>query len=154
MADVFDRAKRSWIMSRIKSRDTCPEVKLRKALYKEGIRGYRIHNPKIFGCPDIAFGKYKIAIFVDGCFWHGCPICNKSNPKVNEEFWRKKIIRNVERDKQTDMELRKQGWITIRIWEHDIKKSLEDSVECIRYAVKIRSNPLINDGLDDNCGPN
>ncbi|MDH7577160.1 MAG: very short patch repair endonuclease [Bacillota bacterium] len=135
MTDVFDAAKRSEIMSKIHSKNTKPEIALRKALYHAGLRGYRIYY-KLPGKPDMAYIKAKVAIFVDGCFWHGCPVCNRYRTNEKDEFWRNKIARNKERDKQIDAKLTELGWTVIRIWEHDIKKHLEDCVRRIRKAVE------------------
>ncbi len=75
------------------------------------------------GKPDFVFPKYRLAIFVDGCFWHGCPRCYKE-PKVNTEFWREKIRRNILRDRRTLLLLRKKGWHVMRFWEHSLKKDI------------------------------
>jgi len=123
MADVLSKEQRSFNMSRIKGKDTKPEVMLRKQLYARGITGYRIHY-NILGKPDIVFPKKKIAIFIDGCFWHKCPICFVK-PKTRTEFWMKKIESNVKRDKIVKETLEKEGWIVLRFWEHEVKKSTD-----------------------------
>jgi DNA mismatch endonuclease (patch repair protein) len=123
MADVLSKKQRSFNMSRIKGKDTKPEVMLRKQLYARGITGYRIHY-NILGKPDIVFPKKKIAIFIDGCFWHKCPICFVK-PKTRTEFWMKKIESNVKRDKIVKETLEKEGWIVLRFWEHEVKKSTD-----------------------------
>jgi DNA mismatch endonuclease (patch repair protein) len=94
-----------------------------------GIRGYRIHY-NLPGKPDLVFVKKRIAVFVDGCFWHKCPSCFKE-PETRNEFWMKKIQSNVERDKKVDDLLKNDGWIIIRIWEHEIKKDPENAVKKI-----------------------
>ena len=119
MADTFSKKKRSEIMSKVKGKDTSIEVKFRKALWHSGYR-YRTHV-KMPGNPDIVFGKHKIAIFIDGCFWHGCEACKKPLPKTNERYWTEKIEKNVARDAKATERLESQGWRVIRIWEHDIK---------------------------------
>ena len=102
---------------------------LRRALWKNGFR-YRIHY-KIGNCkPDIIWIKQRIAVFVDGCFWHMCPECYKE-PKSNQDFWREKINKNVERDQRNTKELIELGWKVIRIWEHEIKKDPENSLNLI-----------------------
>jgi DNA mismatch endonuclease (patch repair protein) len=107
-------------MSRTGRRDTAPEVKLRRLLHAAGLR-YRIDRPALPGLrrrPDIVFGPSKVAVFVDGCFWHGCPE-HATWPKNNAEFWRKKIETNRERDRDTDQRLGDAGWEVIRVWEHE-----------------------------------
>ena len=113
-------------MSKVKSKDTSIELLLRKELWKRGFR-YRLQYP-LPGKPDLVFPKYKIAVFVDGCFWHGCPICNKKMPSSNKEYWKRKIKRNIERDRRTDGELSNMGWRVIRVWEHQIKRDFENAV--------------------------
>lgn len=117
MADTMTKKQRSFCMSRIRGRDTKPELKIKRLMKKLGFS----HQPKgIIGRPDFANKKEKIAVFVDGCFWHGCPKhCKK--PKTNKKFWYKKIAANVKRDKQVNTKLKKDGWRVIRIWEHKIK---------------------------------
>lgn len=120
MTDVLSPEQRTHNMSMIRGKNTGPEIKLRKMLWSEGIRGYRIHY-KLPGKPDIVFTKKKIAIFIDGCFWHKCPICFQE-PETRKEFWMKKIQSNVERDKKVNEQLKNEGWDVIRIWEHEIRK--------------------------------
>jgi DNA mismatch endonuclease (patch repair protein) len=130
MADVLTREQRKLNMSRIKGKNTGPEVKLRKLLFSNGIRGYRIHFD-LPGKPDIVFVKKKIAIFIDGCFWHKCPV-DFQEPETRKEFWMKKINSNVERDKKINVQLQNMGWLVIRFWEHDVKKRPDEIVEVIK----------------------
>ncbi len=129
MADVLTPEQRSFCMSRIKGRDTKPELTVRKVLWSMGYR-YRIKTG-LPGKPDIVFQKQKVAVFIDGCFWHRCPRDYQA-PATNAEFWEEKINRNVERDHMVDRELASRGWIVKRIWEHEIKenplKVIEDLV--------------------------
>ncbi|MDK9500102.1 very short patch repair endonuclease [Streptomyces katrae] len=107
-------------MSRQKSRDTGVEVALRKALHAKGAR-YRIHRKPVKGVrreADIVFGPARVAVFVDGCFWHGCPL-HATWPKNNAEFWRAKIEGNRRRDLDTDARLAEAGWLSVRVWEHE-----------------------------------
>ena len=120
MTDVLTQEQRKFNMSRIKGKNTGPEVKLRKMLYAQGIRGYRIYC-NLPGKPDIVFLKKKIAIFIDGCFWHKCPVCFQE-PDTRKEFWMKKIQSNIERDKKVNELLQNDGWKVIRLWEHDVRK--------------------------------
>ena len=113
-------AKRSWVMSRIRGKgNEKTEVRLAKIMRKAGIRGWRRHLP-IPGRPDFAFRKHKVAVFVDGCFWHGCPRCFRL-PKQNRAFWRTKIEGNRRRDKSVNGRLRRLGWKVIRIRECQLK---------------------------------
>jgi len=119
-------------MSRIRGRDTGPELVLRKALWARGLR-YRIEN-KLPGRPDIVFRGAKVAVFVDGCFWHGCPL-HAVRPKGNAEFWRKKLDANIERDARVSAELSELGWTVLRVWEHEIMESLTHVVHRVANAV-------------------
>ena len=108
-------------MSHIRSKNTKPEILVRRYLFSHGFR-YRIHVKKLPGTPDIVLRKYRTVIFVNGCFWHGHEGCGSySFPKSNVEFWRKKIERNQERDLQEAKKLRFMGWHVIRIWECQLK---------------------------------
>ena len=118
--DVFTPEKRSQVMARIKSKNTKAEVCLAKALWKRGHR-YRKHDKTIFGTPDLAFKKYKIAIFIDSEFFHGKDWETKKRPVNNAEFWTKKINRNIQRDSEVNQYLRSRGWIVLRYWSNDIK---------------------------------
>ena len=129
MADVLTKEQRTYNMSRIQGKNTGPEVKLRKLLYARGIRGYRIHY-QLPGKPDIVFVKKKIAVFIDGCFWHKCPV-DFHVPETRREFWMRKINSNVDRDKKINQDLAKDGWTVIRIWEHEIRKEPENVVQRI-----------------------
>ncbi|WP_093878825.1 very short patch repair endonuclease [Streptomyces sp. TLI_105] len=107
-------------MSRQRSRDTGVEKALRSALHAAGLR-YRIHKRPVKGLrreADIVFGPAKVAVFVDGCYWHGCPE-HATWPKRNSKFWREKIEKNRARDANTDARLREAGWLSVRIWEHE-----------------------------------
>lgn len=123
--DVHTRSQRSYNMSRIRNRDTKPELKLRKALTALGQR-YRLSPRDVPGRPDIVIRKAKLAIFVDGCFWHGCPE-HYQPPAANADFWRRKISANMARDKDTAAALKASGWTVLRFWEHEIGS---DSAAC------------------------
>lgn len=121
--DTFNRQKRSWIMAQVKSSgNKSTEVKLCKLLKQRGITGWRRNYP-LFGKPDFAFPKQKVAIFVDGCFWHGHPQKCRL-PANNREYWEKKILRNMERDRIVNESLKKKGWKVVRIWEDSIEKPI------------------------------
>jgi DNA mismatch endonuclease, patch repair protein len=116
--DVLSKKQRSYCMSRIKSKNTSPENRLRDVL-----RGlYFRFQPRIYGKPDFASKKNKIVIFVDGCFWHKCPLHFKK-PKTNISFWKNKINQNLVRDAKINSILLKNGWKIVRIWEHELKSN-------------------------------
>lgn len=119
--DVLSPSQRSNCMSRIRSRDTKPEISLRRALWGKGLR-YRLKN-RLPGRPDIVFTNRRIAIFVDGCFWHQCPIHGRI-PESNRDFWENKLRDNTRRDADVTQYLKSQGWEVIRIWEHEISDDL------------------------------
>lgn len=112
------------------SRNTSIEVALRSALHARGLR-FRVHQRPLQALrreADVVFRRAKVAVFVDGCFWHGCPV-HGTWPASNPEFWRTKIEGNFSRDRQTDEALRRGGWLPIRVWEHESSTSAADRVE-------------------------
>ena len=124
MPDVFTKTKRSEVMSRIRShgnRDT--ELVLAKIFRAHGFTGWRRRQP-VFGKPDFIFRAAKVAVFVDGCFWHGCPLHCRL-PQGNRAFWRKKLGRNHARDRLVSRTLRQRGWRVLRIWEHTLARKNE-----------------------------
>ena len=121
-------------MSQIKSKDTKAEMILRRKLWKKGLR-YRVHCSTIDGKPDIVFIRQKIAIFVDGCFWHKCPQCYR-RPKSNKDYQLPKIDNNAKRDKKINKDLKNSGWKVIRIWEHEVLKNPDDVVNRIFEKIK------------------
>lgn len=119
MTDVFTKAKRSEVMSRIRgSGNKATELALAKLFRKYGITGWRRNQP-LFGKPDFTFRRQRVVVFVDGCFWHGCPR-HFNMPANNQAFWERKLTANKERDRLVTQTLRKQGWRVIRVWEHDL----------------------------------
>lgn len=121
MADVFDKSKRSEIMRAIKSsKNKSTEEKLILFFKENDITGWR-RNYKVYGKPDFIFAKLRIAVFVDGCFWHGHD-CRNTHPEQNKEYWQQKIARNMARDVGTTKHLEKLGWNVIRIWECELLK--------------------------------
>lgn len=124
--DVHDKQTRSYNMSRIKGRDTKPEDYVRKSLFAHGYR-YRKNDKRLPGTPDIVLPKYKTVIFVNGCFWHKHEGCRYFVwPKNNEDFWREKINRNVQRDRNVIASLEKLGWRIIVIWECELKPKMRE----------------------------
>ena len=134
MPDIVDKETRSRIMSSIRSKNTKVEWILRRALWKKGLR-YRLHY-KIKGSPDIVFPSKKVAVFIDGDFWHGYN-WEKLKPKLKNEFWVNKILRNMQRDKEVNEELKKMGWKVIRIWEHELRKDVNKCVKKIKRVLGI-----------------
>lgn len=136
MADRISAASRSRLMARIKGADTKPEWQLRRALWAAGLR-YRL-RPRLPGRPDLAFHRAKVAVFVDGCFWHGCPL-HGHQPKSNIAYWGAKLARNRVRDRAADAALIALGWIPLRIWEHDVIEELATCVARITETVRLRA---------------
>lgn len=120
-------------MRKMPRRDTKPELALRKELYRRGIR-YRVNLGGVPGRPDTALTRAKIAVFVDGCFWHACPV-HGTLPKNNRDWWQAKLTRNVERDKEKDAALVELGWIPLHYWEHDDIDEVADEIEWVRGSV-------------------
>lgn len=126
MADIFDVASRSYIMSQIKGKNTKPEILVRKYLHALGFR-FRLHDRKLPGTPDIVLPKYKTVIFVHGCFWHGHKNCKYANiPKTRTEWWSDKFDRNKLNDKKAARILKKDGWHVITVFECELKKDKRD----------------------------
>lgn len=140
MTDVFSKTERSRIMSLIRSKDTKIELLLckmvSKNLYHLGYR-YRKNYSKIPGCPDLAFVSKKVAVFVDGDFWHGYKF-SLATTKLRSNYWKNKIISNMARDKHVIHELKKMGWVSIRVWEHDIKKNPNKVLAKVSRAILSR----------------
>ena len=124
MADIFTKAKRSEVMSRIRGRgNKATELALAKLLRRHRIIGWRRNQP-VFGKPDFIFRQMRLALFVDGCFWHGCPK-HATQPKNNAAFWRRKFATNKKRDVLVTRTLRRTGWRVLRIWEHELVRKNE-----------------------------
>ena len=132
MTDVLTPEQRRRCMSRIKSRNTTPELALRKRLWAAGFR-FRLKYP-VTGKPDLVFVGARIAVFVDGCFWHGCPVHGQI-PKTNTEFWSAKIARNQARDRTVNEILASEGWTVLRFWQHEIKRDMDVCVQTIGAAL-------------------
>lgn len=135
MADTRTPEQRSRIMAAVRSRNTKPEVALRRALFAAGVRGWRLHRKDLPGRPDLAFGRARVAVFVDGAFWHGHP--SRYKPGRSGQFWDDKIRRNVERDLADAAALEAQGWRVLRLWDFEIKRDIEDCVA--RVALLLQS---------------
>lgn len=136
MADLITTPQRSYIMSRVRSRDTRPEMMLRRALWIRNIR-YRLHDRGLPGKPDIVIKKYKLAIFVDGEFWHGYQWENvRDRLGANREFWIAKIERNMARDRHNNKTLNAMGYTVIRFWSADIRKHLQKCVNLVMLYIE------------------
>lgn len=122
-------------MRQVKSRNTSAEKALLAAIKAEGLKGWRRHYTRAFGVPDIAFPRQKVAIFIDGCFWHGCRKCYRQ-PKSNVGYWVQKVARNKERAREVNLNLKRRGWRTLRIWEHDAKKLQSGLVKKITKTIE------------------
>lgn len=137
MADNHTKEQRSYNMSRIRSKNNAPEEKVRKYLFSKGFR-YRKNDKTLPGCPDIVLPKYKTVIFVNGCFWHKNDCKRFVWPASNEVYWKKKILRNVERDAINIKELKELGWRVLIIWECELKKSIiEDRLEALVDEIRM-----------------
>lgn len=137
--DKVTKEKRSWIMSRIKSTGTKPELVLSKALWHRGHR-YRKNNKTVFGRPDLTFKQHRIAIFIDSEFFHGKDWETQKKPQTNAEFWEKKILRNMERDKEVNEFLQQSGWLVFRFWSKEIHKNLAEVIAIIEAALAAAKN--------------
>lgn len=123
--DILSKEKRSWNMSRIRAKNTKPEIIVRSLIHRLGFR-FRLHVKSLPGKPDIVLPKYKTVIFVHGCFWHRHPSCKYAyEPKSRKDFWQKKFRQNVERHASVTKELRRLGWRVIVLWECEIEKNIE-----------------------------
>lgn len=125
--DIVDKQTRSRMMAGIRSKDTQPELSVRRFLHRQGFR-YRLHSPSLPGRPDLVLPRYRVAIFVHGCFWHrhrGCPY--STTPASNKERWARKFAANVERDRRNLAALEAAGWRVIIIWECGLKRKNAES---------------------------
>lgn len=129
MGDKLTRGQRSALMSRVRTRDTAPELALRKALWARGARGWRLHPKRVPGKPDLAWIGRRVAVFVDGAFWHGHPDYYWGQ---SGKFWNEKIERNRTRDRRVDEELGESGWKVIRVWDFEVE---EDPEACARRVI-------------------
>ena len=131
-SDVSEQ--RSRIMSAIRGKSNkSTELPLKMALVRAGVKGWVLHPATICGKPDFYFPKENLAVFVDGCFWHGCPE-HSVRPKTNSSFWNLKLGKNIERDRRTTASLEANGWTVVRIWEHEVREDVSKAVERILRA--------------------
>jgi DNA mismatch endonuclease Vsr len=129
--DTVDRATRS-------RQNRTTERRLRAYPASAGVSGWQLH-PRIIGTPDFAFPGPRLALFVDGCFWHGCPECARGHlPRSNTAYWHPKIARNQARDRAVTAQLRRRGWSVLRIWEHDLADDPLSVIDAVRTALRSR----------------
>lgn len=134
MTDKITREQRTVIMKKIKAKSHL-EDSVAKQLFKNGIR-YRRNSKRLLGKPDISIQKYKVVIFIDSCFWHSCPI-HGNIPKNNVDYWKKKLIRNVERDLEVNNFYTERNWNILRIWEHDLDDNFDATIDKIISFINV-----------------
>ena len=130
MVDHISPERRSWLMSRVRGKNTTPEIRVRKFAHSKGLR-FRLHRKDLPGKPDLVFPKHRVALFVHGCFWHRHHGCSKASvPRSNTAYWLEKFAQNIERDTRTHAALSALGWRTFVIWECETKNNaiLEDRI--------------------------
>ncbi|MBL7083776.1 MAG: DNA mismatch endonuclease Vsr [Candidatus Aminicenantes bacterium] len=135
--DIWTKEKRSKVMSNIRSTDTSPEIRVRKMLFTQGYR-YRLHVKNLPGKPDIVLPKYNAVVFVHGCFWHLHSGCRDGTiPKTRTSYWKDKLLKNKERDKDNINELRKQGWRVLQLWECEVENKSEEVLERLDNFLRV-----------------
>jgi DNA mismatch endonuclease (patch repair protein) len=137
MTDFLSKQVRSSVMARIRSRDTGPELALRRGLYAAGVRGWRCNRKNLPGKPDLSFGRARLAVFVDGCFWHGHP--DFFTPGKSGSYWDAKIERTKERDQLANEALSAAGWQVLRFWDFEVN---DDLAGCVGRVVEALHSPL------------
>lgn len=145
MVDNLKPEDRKKTMRAVKGKGTKPERQLFSMLAGMGLKGWRKNADDIAGKPDVVFLQERVAIFVDGCFWHGCPHCQRKLPQTNRKYWEQKINRNIELAGQNNKKLGAESWVVIRIWEHEIRCLADRKIirDKIRHAINKRT--VIND---------
>jgi len=126
--DNLSREDRVRTMRAVKGMGTGLERRVRAMLAGRRISGWKVHPAGIVGNPDFTFVGRKIALFIDGCFWHGCPVCQRPLPVANADYWKRKIARNVERDSRNRKRLETEGWLVLSIWEHELKRGKRPAI--------------------------
>ena len=143
MSDIKSKEARSYNMSRIRSKDTKPEEKVRKYLFSCGFR-YRKNDRRLPGCPDIVLPRYRTVIFVNGCFWHRHPGCKyATTPQNNYEFWQIKFEKNVQNDRKHEKELSQSGWRVLTVWECELKgQRFQNTMDTITDVLRKETKPI------------
>ena len=142
MADNLSPEDRKKTMRAVKGKGTKPERLLFSMLAGMRLKGWRKNADDIMGKPDVVFPLEQVAIFVDGCFWHGCPHCQRKLPQTNRDYWERKVNRNIELARQNNQKLGEAGWLVIRIWEHEIRNPAE------RKHIRDKINNAINSRMN------
>lgn len=142
MADNLSPEDRKKTMRAVKGKGTKPERMLFSMLAGMRLKGWRKNADDIMGKPDVVFPLEQVAIFVDGCFWHGCPHCQRKLPQTNRSYWERKVNRNIELAQQHNQKLSQAGWLVIRIWEHEIRNVAE------RKHIRNKINNAINTRME------
>ena len=138
--DIWSQEKRSQVMSKIRSKNTKPELLLRSLLHQAGYR-FRVYRKDLPGKPDLALAKYRTVIFVHGCFWHYHDECNEGRvPDTNSKFWREKLSKTVARDKKHQKKLRDMGWKVVVVWECEIEKQTERTLKRVVSQLEKQQN--------------
>lgn len=140
MTDNLTPEDRRKTMRAVKGKGTSLERRLFSTLAGMGLKGWRKNAGDVLGKPDAAFDRERVAIFVDGCFWHGCPYCKRKLPVTNQDYWVRKINRNIAFAKRVNQELRDQGWTVIRVWEHEIRN--RQVMQAIRISIRQAVNQM------------
>ena len=135
MADNVSKKVRSSVMRAIPSRGTRPEVLMRLGLVRSKFKGWRMHSAQLPGKPDFVFPIKKVAIFVDGCFWHGCKECYRG-PKSSKRYWSSKLRLNMDRDAKVRKALMSKGWRILRFWEHQVRNNIDMCLSKVRILCK------------------
>lgn len=130
--DHLSPEERSRAMTKVRRRDTAPEVRLRRELWRRNMRGWRVDVARVPGRPDVAFTRWRVAVFVDGRLWHGHP---SKFPRSLSDYWRNKVVRNVERDRRADAALRAAGWSVLRFWDIEVGRDLDGCIGRIEEAL-------------------
>ena len=144
MPDHLSPEGRSRNMAGIRSKNTKPELALRNALRNVGATGYRLHRRDLPGRPDVAFTRWKVAVFVDGVFWHGHP--DHWHPeRASSDYWRLKIARNIDRDQAADAALLAAGWTVVRVWDQEVKADLDGCVRRVLAALSVNGWNRLSD---------
>jgi DNA mismatch endonuclease (patch repair protein) len=137
LTDTRTPEQRTRIMAAVRSKNTAPEVRLRQALFQAGVRGWRCHYRRAPGKPDLAWPALRVAVFVDGAFWHGHP--SRHRPGRSGAYWDRKIAANVARDREADAALHAAGWTVIRIWDFEIRQDLAAIVDRVVSTLATRA---------------
>jgi DNA mismatch endonuclease (patch repair protein) len=140
VTDFLSKETRSRVMARIRSRNTGPELALRRALHAAGVRGWRCHSKHLPGKPDLAFSRWRVAVFVDGCFWHGHP--DFFTPGKSGDYWDKKIARTKERDRAANDSLKAAGWRVVRLWDFEVEEDVSSCVSRVITALRAAEHEI------------